>query len=150
MNEAFDSDAFFCGLDFSLNHRDRAFVRRARNMRFLLAATIMVLLSADASAYTFAFTKEHRLKIVGYCFDGFDGCMRRGQARGVDQKTLPRVCQMACRMRARWLARVRPLETGRLRMSKAAGSKQISRWVVGRKAQLRPTISLATSVVIPL
>jgi hypothetical protein len=57
VNEAFDIDAFFCGLDFSLNHRDRALVRRAGNMRFLLAATIMVLLSADASAYTFAFTK---------------------------------------------------------------------------------------------
>jgi hypothetical protein len=58
----------------------------ARKKRFLLAVTMIVLLSADASAYTFAFTRGHRLKIVGYCFDGFDGCMRRGQARGVDQK----------------------------------------------------------------
>jgi hypothetical protein len=67
-------------------------------MRFLLAASMIMLVPADASAYTFALSKEQRVRTARYCFDGFDGCMRRGQARGVDQKTLPRICAMACRM----------------------------------------------------
>jgi hypothetical protein len=71
---------------------------RGSVMRFLLAATMIILVSADASAYTFALSKEQRVRTARYCFDGFDGCMRRGQARGVEQKALPRFCAMACRM----------------------------------------------------
>jgi len=68
-------------------------------MKLVLAATIFALISMDANAYTFAFTKEHRAKLASYCFDGFDGCMRRGAARGWEQKRLPAACHMACRMR---------------------------------------------------
>jgi len=71
-------------------------------MRLVLAAIMIVLASADASAYTFALSKEQRAKMARYCFDGFDGCMRRGAARGVSarQDKLEKICAMACRMRS--------------------------------------------------
>jgi hypothetical protein len=46
-------------------------------MRSVLAATIIMLVSADARAYTFALSKEQRARTARYCFHGFDGCMRR-------------------------------------------------------------------------